>query len=131
MRNREKLQDFVAWTRLVPNRPRYAMLCNFDEFRVYDFDTGLDTPKDALALQDFTMSTTQRRQARAGSHGQRKRPAGFSPVDEGWAPVLCKVGRDGCLRCRAVQFGFAFFSCFTKSPSWVLSGAAFTAFSPT
>ena len=26
-------EAFDYWTRLVPNRPRYAVLCNFDEFR--------------------------------------------------------------------------------------------------
>lgn len=25
-------QAFDYWTRIVPNRPRYVMLCNFDEF---------------------------------------------------------------------------------------------------
>jgi hypothetical protein len=43
-------QAFDYWTRLVPNRPRYVVLCNFDEFRVYDFETDLDTPKDTVAL---------------------------------------------------------------------------------
>ena len=43
-------QAFDYWTRLVPNRPRYVVLCNFDEFRVYDFDTDLDTPKDKRPL---------------------------------------------------------------------------------
>jgi hypothetical protein len=46
-------QAFDYWTRLVPSRPRYVVLCNFDEFRVYDFDTDLDTPKDTLALKDL------------------------------------------------------------------------------
>ena len=46
-------QAFDYWTRLVPNRPRYVVLCNFDEFRVYDFDTDLDTPKDKLATKDL------------------------------------------------------------------------------
>ena len=46
-------QAFDYWTRLVPNRPRYVALCNFDEFCVYDFDTDLDTPKDTLALKDL------------------------------------------------------------------------------
>ncbi len=46
-------QAFDYWTRLVPNRPRYVVLCNFEEFRVYDFDTDLDTPKDTLALKDL------------------------------------------------------------------------------
>src|SRR5947208_1621261 len=30
-------QAFTYWQYLVPNRPRYAVLCNFDEFWVYDF----------------------------------------------------------------------------------------------
>jgi hypothetical protein len=46
-------QAFDYWTRLVPNRPRYVVLCNFDEFRIYDFDTDIDTPKDTLALKDL------------------------------------------------------------------------------
>ncbi len=46
-------QAFDYWMRLVPHRPRYVVLCNFDEFRVYDFDTDLDTPKDTLALADL------------------------------------------------------------------------------
>jgi len=46
-------QAFDYWTRLVPNRPRYVVLCNFDEFRIYDFDSDLDTPKDTLALKDL------------------------------------------------------------------------------
>ncbi|HEX7571349.1 MAG TPA: DNA methyltransferase [Verrucomicrobiae bacterium] len=46
-------QAFDYWSRLVPNRPRYVVLCNFDEFRVYDFDTDLDAPKDTLALKDL------------------------------------------------------------------------------
>jgi hypothetical protein len=41
------------WTRLVPNRPRYVVLCNFDEFRVYDFDTDLDAPKDTVKLTEL------------------------------------------------------------------------------
>lgn len=41
------------WTRLVPHRPRYVVLCNFDEFRVYDFDTDLDAPKDTVALTEL------------------------------------------------------------------------------
>jgi hypothetical protein len=46
-------QAFDYWTRLVPNRPRYVVLCNFDEFRVYDFDTDLDAPKDTVALKEL------------------------------------------------------------------------------
>ncbi|KLO59422.1 DNA methyltransferase [Delftia tsuruhatensis] len=46
-------QAFTYWTRLVPNRPRYAVLCNFDEFWVYDFETQLDTPVDKVSLSDL------------------------------------------------------------------------------
>jgi len=37
-------QAFDYWTRLVPGRPRYVVLCNFDEFEVYDFETQMDSP---------------------------------------------------------------------------------------
>ena len=43
-------QAFDYWTRLVPNRPRYVILCNFDEFQVYDFETQMDSPVDTVAL---------------------------------------------------------------------------------
>jgi type II restriction/modification system DNA methylase subunit YeeA len=46
-------QAFDYWTRLVPGRPRYVVLCNFDEFWVYDFETQMDTPVDRLALVDL------------------------------------------------------------------------------
>jgi SAM-dependent methyltransferase len=46
-------QAFDYWTRLVPHRPRYVVLCNFDEFHVYDFDTDLDTPKDIVSLTEL------------------------------------------------------------------------------
>ncbi len=46
-------QAFQYWVRLVPNRPRYAVLCNFDEFWVFDFETQLDTPVDKVSLEDL------------------------------------------------------------------------------
>lgn len=46
-------QAFTYWTRLVPNRPRYAVLCNFDELWVYDFETQLDTPVDTVKLTEL------------------------------------------------------------------------------
>ncbi len=46
-------QAFDYWTRLVPGRPRYVVLCNFDEFWVYDFETQMDAPVDRLALADL------------------------------------------------------------------------------
>ncbi len=46
-------QAFDYWTRLVPNRPRYAVLCNFDEFWIYDFETQMDTPVDRVHISDL------------------------------------------------------------------------------
>jgi type II restriction/modification system DNA methylase subunit YeeA len=46
-------QAFDYWTRLVPGRPRYVMLCNFDEFWVYDFDTQMDAPVDRIKLTEL------------------------------------------------------------------------------
>lgn len=46
-------QAFTYWTRLVPYRPRYAVLCNFDEFWIYDFETQLDTPVDTVKLNEL------------------------------------------------------------------------------
>jgi hypothetical protein len=46
-------QAFDYWTRLVPGRPRYVVLCNFDEFQVYDFETQMDRPVATVALADL------------------------------------------------------------------------------
>ncbi|MBX3610737.1 MAG: class I SAM-dependent DNA methyltransferase [Hydrogenophaga sp.] len=51
--SRHYSQAFTYWTRLVPNRPRFAVLCNFDEFWIYDFETQLDTPVDVVKLVDL------------------------------------------------------------------------------
>lgn len=46
-------QAFDYWQRAVPNRPRYVLLCNFDEFWIYDFDTQIDTPVDTVSLEQL------------------------------------------------------------------------------
>ncbi|WP_287131030.1 DNA methyltransferase [Candidatus Cyanaurora vandensis] len=46
-------QAWDYWMRLVPDRPRYVMLCNFDEFWIYDFNTQLDTPIDLVRLEEL------------------------------------------------------------------------------
>lgn len=51
--SRHYRQAFDYWTRLVPGRPRYVVLCNFDEFEVYDFETQMDTPVGRVALADL------------------------------------------------------------------------------
>ncbi|QDV77058.1 hypothetical protein K2D_06450 [Planctomycetes bacterium K2D] len=46
-------QAFKYWERLVPGRPRYVILCNFDEFWIYDFDTQIEEPLDKLRLEEL------------------------------------------------------------------------------
>lgn len=47
------LQAFTYWTRLVPNRPQYVVLCNFDEFWIYDFNSQMDSPVDKVSLKQL------------------------------------------------------------------------------
>ncbi len=46
-------QAFDYWARLVPGRPRYVVLCNFDEFWVYDFNRQMDVPVDTVKTADL------------------------------------------------------------------------------
>ncbi len=46
-------QLFDYWTQIVPKRPPYAILCNFDELWVYDFNTQLFDPVDRLPVRDL------------------------------------------------------------------------------
>ncbi len=45
-------QAFQYWTRQIP-RVRYVVLCNFDEFWIYDFNIQVDTPVDVVRLDEF------------------------------------------------------------------------------
>ncbi|MGA2329318.1 MAG: class I SAM-dependent DNA methyltransferase [Bryobacteraceae bacterium] len=46
-------QLFDYWIDLVPHRPRYAILCNFDDFWIYDFDQQMEEPMDRIPIQDL------------------------------------------------------------------------------
>lgn len=46
-------QIFDYWTHIVPHRPPYVILCNFDEFWIYDFNQQLFDPVDRIALADL------------------------------------------------------------------------------
>ncbi len=41
------------WMRIAPNRPRYAILCNFDEFWIFDFENQVDEPVDQVSLEQL------------------------------------------------------------------------------
>jgi len=46
-------QAFEYWIDLVPDRPQYVVLCNFDEFWVYDLNRQLEEPVDRVTLADL------------------------------------------------------------------------------
>ena len=50
-------QAFEYWQLIVPNRPRYVILCNFDEFWIYDFNVQLFDPVDRVALRHLPESS--------------------------------------------------------------------------
>jgi SAM-dependent methyltransferase len=41
------------WLQLAGDRPRYVMLCNFDEFWIYDFEKSIYEPAAKIALPDL------------------------------------------------------------------------------
>lgn len=46
-------QAFQYWINAIPNRPRYVVLCNFDQFWIYDFDKQVDQPVDKIAIEEL------------------------------------------------------------------------------
>lgn len=81
-------QAFNYWTRIVPNRPRYVMLCNFEEFWLYDFNSQVDEPVDVIYLDDLP--------ARASAFGfmeiENKTPIFQNNQIEVTQKTACKMG---------------------------------------
>ncbi|MCB1210282.1 MAG: class I SAM-dependent DNA methyltransferase [Verrucomicrobiales bacterium] len=46
-------QLFYYWSHIVPKRPPFAILCNFDEIWIYDFNEQLFDPVDRLRITDL------------------------------------------------------------------------------
>jgi SAM-dependent methyltransferase len=51
--SRHYQQTFDYWLNLVPHRPPYVVLCDFNEFWIYDFNTQLHEPLDRLPVKDL------------------------------------------------------------------------------
>jgi SAM-dependent methyltransferase len=49
-------QAFDYWTHIVPKRPPFVILSNFDEFWIYDFNTQLFDPVDKVKLAELPES---------------------------------------------------------------------------
>ena len=47
------LQPQEYWTQLTGRRPRWVVLCNFDEFWIYDYEANVNEPADKVALVDL------------------------------------------------------------------------------
>jgi len=52
--DRHYRQAFEYWLNLVPDRPQYVVLCNFDEFWIYDLNHQLDEPMDRVRLDELS-----------------------------------------------------------------------------
>ena len=50
---RDYRQAFEYWIDLVPDRPEFVVLCNFDEFWIYDLNRQLEEPVDRVSLKDL------------------------------------------------------------------------------
>jgi len=46
-------QIYDYWLNLVPNRPPYVVLCDFDEFWIYDFNTQLHEPLEKIKVSEL------------------------------------------------------------------------------
>ncbi len=46
-------QALEYWFKLVPNRPQFVILCNFDEFWIYDFNLKISEPVDIIAIGEL------------------------------------------------------------------------------
>ena len=46
-------QTFDYWLNLVPHRPPYVILCNFDELWIYDFNTQMQEPVDRIKVSEL------------------------------------------------------------------------------
>ena len=52
-----RAQVFDYWWKLRPNQPKYSVLCNFDEFFIYDFSIQ-DEPLDKIKLENLESRIT-------------------------------------------------------------------------
>ena len=100
-------QAFDYWLKLVPDRPRYAVLCNFDELWVYDFNQQLDEPMDRLRIEElperYTVLNFMFEQERAPLFGNNRVDVTREAADS-VAKVLNSVIARGEDRARAQRF---------------------------
>lgn len=107
--NLEKHYDqvFEYWTHIVPSRPPYVILCNFDQFWIYDFNTQLFDPVEKIFLRDLPQSGTALNfllpQARKPIFGNNRVDVTRKAADT-FAKVFKKITARGEDRARAQRF---------------------------
>ncbi len=100
-------QAFDYWTHIVPRRPPYVILCNFDQFWIYDFNQQLFDPVDRLLLRDLP---SKRLHSRLPPPGTRKPIFGNNRVEvtrkaaDVFAGIFRKIVTRGEPRPRAQRF---------------------------
>ncbi|MEP7171464.1 MAG: type IIL restriction-modification enzyme MmeI [Bacteroidota bacterium] len=90
-------QAFSYWMQLVPHRPQYVILCNFDEFWIYDFNVKLYDPVDTVNLT----ALLKRKQAFAFLFPEKAKPVFASDredVTEEAAKKIASVYKHLCKR---------------------------------
>lgn len=79
-------QLFNYWWNLRPNQPKYAVLCNFDEFYIYDF-TIQDEPLDKVNTVDLE----ERKSAFNFMYSLRKKPIFNNNLEEATKDTAAKT----------------------------------------
>ena len=72
---KHRQQAFDYWTHIAPGRPKYVVLCNFDEFSVHDFNTQLYSPKDKVSSPN---SPANGARSRSCSRRRKNRPSAMT-----------------------------------------------------
>jgi len=74
------------WLNLVPHRPPFVVLCDFDEFWIYDFNTQLQEPVDRIKVSELV-------QRHSALNFLFPRP--FAPIfGNNWVEVTRQAARD-------------------------------------
>ena len=100
-------QAFDYWTHIVPHRPTYVILCNFDEFWIYDFNQQLFDPVERVSLRELSDRATAFNfllpHAQKPHFGNNRVEVTRKAADT-FAEVFCKMLERGEDRTRAQRF---------------------------
>jgi MmeI, N-terminal domain len=90
-------QAFDYWSHIVPKRPPYVILCNFDEFWIYDFNTQLFDPVDRIPLGELPTSISAFNFLPAIHSAAAGRDGRSHGAGAGWPDLRRDAAAHGCL----------------------------------